>query len=254
VKSPEVNGVAVPKDAFEGDKKTACWARNRMLAATGFNVEVKSGGSAVSNQEDTEVLISRVRSGDAVALDLLLMRHQQRLRSLIAFRMDRRLSARFDPSDVVQSTLAVAAQRLPAYLREAPLPFYPWLRRLALERLIDFQRKHLLAAGRSVRREDGHILGRSDESVAGLARGLAAGSSPSARLERHEMQARVAAALSQLGRGDREVLVLRHLEGMSTAEIAGALHLTEAAVKSRHFRAIERLRCRLAGESAGGKS
>jgi RNA polymerase sigma-70 factor (ECF subfamily) len=207
----------------------------------------------VSNHEDTEVLISRVRSGDVVALDLLLMRHQQRLRSLIAFRMDRRLSARFDPSDVVQSTLAVAAQRLPAYLREAPLPFYPWLRRLALERLIDFQRKHLLAEGRSVCREAAGMLRQSDESLAGLARGLVGGSSPSAALERHEMQARVAASLSQLDRVDREVLVLRHLEGMSTAEIAGALNLTEAAVKSRHFRAMERLRCRLGAGSAGGK-
>jgi RNA polymerase sigma-70 factor (ECF subfamily) len=206
----------------------------------------------VSNNQDTEVLISRVRSGDVVALDLLLMRQQQRLRSLIAFRMDRRLSARFDPSDVVQSTLAVAAQRLPDYLRKTPLPFYPWLRRLALERLIDFQRKHLQAEGRSVRREDAAMLRRSDDSVAGLARGLAAGSSPSARLERHEMQARVAAALSQLDRADREVLVLRHLEGMSTAEIAATLALTEAAVKSRHFRAMERLRCSLRAD-VGGK-
>ena len=49
------------------------------------------------------------------------------------------------------------------------------------------------------------------------------------------------AALDQLRPRDREVLVLRYLEEMSTSEIAVVLELTEAGVKSRHRRALERL-------------
>jgi RNA polymerase sigma-70 factor (ECF subfamily) len=37
-------------------------------------------------------------------------------------------------------------------------------------------------------------------------------------------------------------LVLRHLEQLSTKEIAAVLGITEGAVKVRHLRALERLR------------
>ena len=50
------------------------------------------------------------------------------------------------------------------------------------------------------------------------------------------------AALSRLSPHDREVLILRHLEQLSTADVAAALGITEAAVKKRHLRALERLR------------
>jgi len=52
----------------------------------------------------------------------------------------------------------------------------------------------------------------------------------------------VQAALARLSPRDREVLVLRHLEQMTTAEIAATLAISEAAVKKRHVRALERLR------------
>src|SRR5439155_23923150 len=55
------------------------------------------------------------------------------------------LVARVDPSDVVQEALADAAQELSDYLRNPPLPFYPWLRQLAWERLIELHRRHLHA-------------------------------------------------------------------------------------------------------------
>ena len=48
----------------------------------------------------------------------------------------------------------MAAGHLPGYVQEQPMPFYPWLRQLALQRLIDLQRKHLGAERRSVRREE----------------------------------------------------------------------------------------------------
>jgi RNA polymerase sigma-70 factor (ECF subfamily) len=195
------------------------------------------------DEVDTEQLLMQADHGDQRARDQLLARHRTRLRELIAWRLDRRLAPRVDPSDVVQETLAEAARRLPDYLRDRPLAFYPWLRQLALERLIDVHRYHVGARKRSVRREERSLPPLPDESAAELGqRLLARGSSPSARLRRRELGARVQAALARLAERDRELIVLRHLEQMPVRDIAAVLGLSEGAVKMRHLRALERLR------------
>ncbi|MBW3540277.1 MAG: hypothetical protein KY476_08400 [Planctomycetes bacterium] len=82
-------------------------------------------------------LIERAGRGEHQAVDELLATHRQRLRRMVAARMDPRLAARFDPSDVVQEALAHAARKLSDYLRTRPIPFYPWLRRLAWESMLE---------------------------------------------------------------------------------------------------------------------
>src|SRR5437588_12001690 len=100
---------------------------------------------------DTDELLARVRRGDGSARQLLWARHRQRLRRMIALRLDRRLRARVDPSDVVQEALTEADHELGKYLREQPLPFYPWLRQIAVDRLAKLHRRHLEAGRRSAR-------------------------------------------------------------------------------------------------------
>ncbi len=193
-------------------------------------------------EPDTEQLLASAAQGDQVALGQLFERHQQRLRHMIALRLDHRLQARLDPSDVLQETLAEAAQRLADFVRRRPLPFYPWLRQLAWERLVQLHRRHVRAIKRSVRREQAD-LPLSDESVLALAdRLMSLGSSPSARLHRSEQRRRVQTILEQLAAGDREILVLRYLEHLSTQELAAVLGLTPAGVKTRQLRALQRLR------------
>jgi RNA polymerase sigma-70 factor (ECF subfamily) len=190
---------------------------------------------------DTEELLRRVAQGDASAQGALLERHRDRLRHLIVLRLDRRLRARIDPSDVIQETLAESAQKLAAYVRDRPLPFYPWLRRLAWERLMRLHRWHLRTRKRNIEREQVG-LPLPNESAVQLADRLAwRGSSPSARLLRDERRDRVQAALASLSEGDREVLVLRYLEHLSTREIAAILGLAESSVKTRQLRALRRL-------------
>jgi RNA polymerase sigma-70 factor (ECF subfamily) len=192
---------------------------------------------------DSEQLLRRAGQGDPAARQQLLVQHQQRLRQMIAVRLDRRLAARVDPSDVVQETLAEAVQQLPEYLRQPPLPFYPWLRQLACKRLAALYRRHVRAGKRSVRREEHGPPPLPDESALDLAgRLLHRGSSPSARLRRAERRGQVRGAMARLPEGDREVLVLRHLEQLATPEIAAVLGITEGAVYTRHLRALERLR------------
>jgi RNA polymerase sigma-70 factor (ECF subfamily) len=172
---------------------------------------------------------------------------------MVAVRMDPRLAARLDPSDVVQDALAEAARRLDGYLRDRPLPFFPWLRQLATERLADAYRRHVRAARRSVTREQPPAPDLPDASAAELVgRLLGSGTGPSEAARRHESRERVRAALAELPAWDREVLVLRHLEQLSAREAAEVLGLTEATVKSRALRAAQRLRALLGEEPSEG--
>src|SRR5262245_6476294 len=203
-----------------------------------------------SGPPDTEQLLHQAAQGDGAARQQLLERYRPRLRRMVALRLDRRLAARLDPSDLGQESLAEAARQLSDYLRQRPLPFYPWLRQIAWLRLVDVHRRHVRAGKRSVLREEREPP-LPDESVLDLAARLFARSgSPSARLREKELRDRLRTALDELGERDREVIVLRYLEDLSVAEIAAVLGLTEGAVKMRQLRALERLRA-LLGDDEG---
>jgi RNA polymerase sigma-70 factor (ECF subfamily) len=202
---------------------------------------------------DTEHLLERAAGGGGVARDQLLRRHRHRLRRMVAVRANPRLAARVDLSDVVQEALAEAAAKLDRYLRERPLPFYPWLRQLAQNRLIDLHRRHVLARRRSVTREEA-VPDLPDRSALVLAdRLFARQSSPSAGLHRRERRDRVRAALAALPDPDREVLVLRVLEELPAKEIAAVLGIGEAAVRSRQVRALGRLKALLGPDFLEGE-
>ena len=200
------------------------------------------------NDLATQQLLTRAREGEESAVQELLARHRDRLRQMVSVRMDPRLTARVDPSDVIQDAMAAAVQQLPAYLRRGDDAFYPWLRQLAWERLIDAHRRHIGAKRRSVKREARWNGELSDPSTVLLAERLAAsGTSPSGLAMRNERKQRVQAALEGLMPEDREVVVLRHLEQLSHKEIAAVLRVSPEAARSRYRRAMERLASLLAG-------
>jgi RNA polymerase sigma-70 factor (ECF subfamily) len=196
-----------------------------------------------THEPDTEELLARVARGDDEARGPLLKRHQARLRRMIDLRLDPRLRRRVAPSDVLQESLAEADQKLADYARRRPLPFYPWLRQLAWECMVRLYRRHIQARRRSVRREEVVGSGLPDSSVLALAERLAARSgNASDALRRRELQGRLYEGLGRLAEADREVLVLRFLEDLSTRELAEVLQVSESAVKMRQLRALQRLR------------
>jgi RNA polymerase sigma-70 factor (ECF subfamily) len=202
-------------------------------------------------QPDTDELMRRSAAGDRAARGPLLQRHRQRLRRMVAARLDPRLATRVDPSDVVQEVLAEADRRLDDYLRRRPIAFYPWLRQMVWEKLVEEHRRHVRAARRTVTREA--EIGLPDGSVHQLAeRLLDPGTGPSAALQRREVAERVRAALQALPDADREVLVLRYVERLSAQEVGEVLGLSEAAAKKRALRALRRLRDALGGGNGGG--
>ena len=203
----------------------------------------------------TRRLVVRAIDGDRAAIEELLACYRPQLRRMVAVRMDSRLKARFDPSDVVQIVLAEAAQKMVAF-QNPPEQFYPWLRQLAWDELARLHRDHIRTKKRSVSREDDDWQGRTaDESMMQLADRLAAQQlGPGSRLIHKELRARVRTALAQLAPQDREVLVLRFLEQLGISDTAAALGISESAVKSRQFRAVERLGKLLSDLRAEGQS
>lgn len=187
-------------------------------------------------------ILSRAAAGDESATRELFDGCRDRLRRMVAVRMDPRLARRLDPSDVVQEALMDASRKLRRYLAKRPVAFYPWLRALTLERLTDLHRRHLADKRNPGREVEAEML--PDGSVWKLAEQLAAASAsrPDAKLLIDEQRRRLHDALQRLSAKDREVLVLRYLEQLSASETAAVLELRESAVRMRHLRALERIR------------
>ena len=102
-------------------------------------------GTTSSNDSPSDVLrqLERLRSGEQAALGELFANHRDRLRRMVALRMDWRLQARVDASDVLQEAYLDAAARLDGYLREPKVPVFLWLRLIVGERLTNLHRHHL---------------------------------------------------------------------------------------------------------------
>ncbi len=73
--------------------------------------------------------------------------------------------------------------------------------------------------------------------------------SPEERAERAELLTRAQAAVAALPESSRTIVLLRDVEGLSTAEVAALTGLSETAVKVRLFRARERLRASLSDDT-----
>ena len=191
----------------------------------------------VSDVMETELLLERVAEGDVEALGCVLEGQRNYLRRLLELRMDDELRSRIDPSDVIQETQLAASRRIDDFLKRRPISFKLWLRRKAIEKLIEFQRKHVYAAKRSVRREVRLFEG---SSLAAVAQSLA--QRPSELMQRRELQDQTNQAIRQLGETDREILLLRHGEDLTNAEVAELLEISAEAASKRYGRAILRLR------------
>ena len=195
---------------------------------------------------ETDSLLRQAKGGNSKAQAKLLEHYRDSLRRMIAIRLDKRLAARVDASDIVQDTMHTAQQRLPEYFSNPHIEFFPWLRRIAWDRLTDLHRMHLGAARRSVLREHPWEIDLTNDSVANLARSVASSNAvPLGQAIQAEQQERVQAALMQLKPHDREILVLRYLEQLDVAEVASVLGISHTAVTTRHLRALKRLRDQL---------
>jgi RNA polymerase sigma-70 factor (ECF subfamily) len=193
---------------------------------------------------DEADLLRRAQAGDQQALADLFERYRDRLHKLVCLRLDRRITGRIDPSDVLQDAYLDLVRRFPEYVAAPTVPFYIWLRSLTGQRLVDLHRRHLGAQLRAVGQEVSLYRGALPAaSSASLAQQLLAGlTSPTQAAIRAEMQLRLQEALNSMDPLDREVVVLRHFEDLSNAEAAAILGMEAPAASKRYIRALRKLR------------
>jgi RNA polymerase sigma-70 factor (ECF subfamily) len=192
--------------------------------------------------------LDRAAGGDLDAWGALLVLHQERLKSIVAFRLDPRLRGRVDAADVMQEAFIAATTRREEFFRQSTQPLFLWLRWMVGNTLLDLHRHHFGAKKRDARREvlsdpcsnadDG-----PDTTRAALVAQLTSGATgPATAAGRAELHARLNEALGKMNATDREVLALRHYEQLTSAEAAQVLGIEERAAAKRYTRALERLR------------
>lgn len=196
-----------------------------------------------ADDQQSESLLSAAHAGDDAAWRALLAAHTQRIRRLVETRMDPRLRARCDPSDVIQESFVDAWTRLDDYVRDRPMSFFLWLRFLTGQRLVSLHRHHFGSQKRDPARERRTTRGTPEISTVSLARFLFAdGTSPSEAVTREEEVEQLRMALDNLDAEDRELLALRHFEHLSNVEAAQVLDMNESTASTRYLRAIRKLR------------
>jgi RNA polymerase sigma-70 factor (ECF subfamily) len=157
--------------------------------------------------------------------------------------LDAMLKAKEGASDLVQETLLQAYRGFPKFEGTTRAEILAWLRRILLNNLSNLRRRYGEAENRRVSRE---VSLDDIGPFAQLKRSLALDTtSPESRAADEEASAALDRALEQLPNGYREVIVLRHGQGLSFAELGQLLDRSDEAARKLYVRAIERLREKL---------
>lgn len=176
------------------------------------------GGSPLTDQD----VVARVISGEKGLYEILMRRYNQRLYRIVRSYV----TDGADVQDVLQDTYVKAYEKLFQYRREAAFP--TWLIRIGInEALQHLKRKR--SSGRHIDRDT-----RSEGLVQFPDTNM---SDPEARAIQREDRALLERAIDSLPQPYRVVHMLREVEGLSVAEVAGALDISEGNVKVRMHRA-----------------
>jgi RNA polymerase sigma-70 factor (ECF subfamily) len=197
---------------------------------------------------DPERLLHLARSGDGPTLGRLLELYRPYLVILARVQIGRRLQGKVDASDVVQETFLGAARDFRQFRGTTEQELLGWLRQVLASVLANLVRHYQGTQRRDVRLER-QLTVELEQSSHALDRNLvAAQSSPSRQAIRREQSVLLAEALGRLPQVWRELLILRHLEGLSFPEVARRLGRTVDSVKKQWPRALASLRRLLGGE------
>ena len=192
-------------------------------------------------------LLRRALAGDGQALGRVLELHRTSLILAARFQIGRRLQGKVDASDIVQEAFLGACRDFRSFRGSTEKEFAGWLRGILASLLANLIRHYQGTQSRDVRLERQLAL-ELDRSSAILDRGLvAAQSSPSQHATRRERSALLREALGRLPREYRELLTLRHLEGLTFPEVAQRMGKTVDSAKKLWPRALASLRRALKG-------
>lgn len=171
-------------------------------------------------------LVQRVQSGDKRSFDVLVLKYQHKVISLVL----RYVHDHDTAQDVAQEAFIKAYKGLKNFRGESA--FYTWLYRIA----INSAKNYLVSQNR--RLPDNDIDAHEAEQFEGDS-ALKEYATPERELLTAEIQAAVSKAIDDLPEDLRTAIMLRELEGMSYEEIAETMDCPIGTVRSRIFRARE---------------
>ena len=195
-------------------------------------------GEKVTPPDDYASLVQAAGSGDADAMERLLVRAQAS-----AYRFSVMVCGRTDETEDVMQEALVSTYKHAREIRE-PAAFRTWLFRTVRNACLLNRRKRVA--------EPTHLVSLDDRGTFDDLQEVeppAPDDRPEERLDAEARRRRLRRALMTLPGPQREVIVLRDLEGLSTREVAGVVHISEANVKQRLHRARVALRAALEAAS-----
>ena len=178
------------------------------------------------NQQTDQQLVARVQKGDKRAFDLLVIKYQSRVLTLVA----RFVYDRAEAQDITQEAFIKAYRALPNFRGDSA--FYTWLYRIA----VNTAKNHLMSRGRKV---PTHDLDPSDAENFVDQSSFRDEATPERLLQRDRLKAVVFEAIEALPDDLRRAISLRELEGLSYEDIAEQMDCPIGTVRSRIFRARE---------------
>ncbi len=179
-------------------------------------------------REQELTVIRRVQHGDAEAFGMLVEAYQKNVFN-VALQMT---GNREDAQDMAQEAFLKAYSSLNSFRGDSK--FSSWLYRIVANVCLDFKRRQgrRPSSSLTVEDEEGEVLELdiADESQ-----------SPEKLLERKLTREAVRRGLAELPEEQRQILLLREIQGLSYEEIGEAMGLEPGTVKSRIFRARKKL-------------
>lgn len=197
-----------------------------------------SGGTrrqAATDEDPDRVLLERARGGDMEAFGELIQRHESRVYGVVCQYVRDEEEAR----DLTREVFYKAFKSLSRFRGNSR--FSSWICRIAINRSIDHLRRtknvRMESLDAPIETDGGGEVGRElpDRDL-----------SPEEQVTQDELATRIREAVDQLSPKLRTVTILREYQGLSIEEIAEVLNVSSGTVKSRIFRARERLRSALA--------
>jgi RNA polymerase sigma-70 factor (ECF subfamily) len=191
--------------------------------------------------------LEKARAGSAEALGQLLDNYSRYLTLLARLQIGRRIQGKVDPGDVVQETFLEAHRQISRFRGTSEAEFLAWLRIILSGQIATVLRRYLGTRGRDLKleREIAQQVDHSSQAMDGNL--VAATSTPSQHASRREQSVILADALDRLPPDYREVIILRHIEGLPFAEVSAKMQRSEDSVQKLWVRALASLRKTLGG-------
>jgi RNA polymerase sigma-70 factor (ECF subfamily) len=187
--------------------------------------------------------LTAARAGSKEAIGTVLEQCRGYLLGIAERELDADLRSKGGASDLVQETFLEAQRDFAGFRGRTEADLLAWLRRLLLNNLANFARTYRRTAKRRLDREI--RLPAGSESRAGESQFAADTPTPSAQVGAGEDTAALQAALGRLPADYREVITLRHIEGLSFDQIAERMGRSSAALRKLWSRAVERMQAEM---------